>query len=154
MECRSDLWVHGDQHVLLSRDGGIPLIDPFADPGPELVANNARSDIDNPLLRCLPELLVVGQKGDHLFMPEEFIEDIGELQILIGWHMDMDDAVHRNEFLLAFNDGFHKIRAERMNRRQIGLDVNSEEGEDLYEHMHQHRNKLTSLAPELRRKGC
>ena len=154
MESRRNLRVHCDQHVLLRRDGRIPLFDPFANPSPERVAYDGRADVDNPLLRRLPQLLVVRQELDDRLVLEELVENVGELQVLVGGHVRMDNTVHRNELLLALDEVLHEVDGQRVHRRKIGLDVDGQEGKQLYTGARQHHRALTSLAAELRCKGC
>ena len=153
MERRRNLRVHRDQHVLLRRDGGVPLFDLLADPSPERLTDDGRADVDDPLLRRLPQLLVVGQELDDRLVLEELVEDVGELQVLVGGHVRMDDAVHRDELLLALDEVLHEVDGHRVHRRQVRLDVDGQEGEQLYTGARQHHRVLTSLAAELRREG-
>ena len=149
MESRCNRRVHVDEHVLLCCDGLVPLFNLFANPDSERLSNDCRSDIYDPLLGRLPQLLIVGQELDDFLVLEKFIEDFGKLQVLVSGHMRMDNTVHRHELLLAFDKIFHEVDGKRVYRWQVRLDVDGEECEQFYEEDDYAARVLTSLAPEL-----
>ena len=109
-----DLRIHGNEEALVLRDGQVPCLDAFGDPVVELITDDCGAHIADPLLRELAQLLVIGHERDDGLVLEEEVEDVAKLQVLVSeelsncgfhlrWHGDVDDAVRRQELLLAFD---------------------------------------------------
>ena len=72
MERRGHGAVHGNEQVLLLGNLRIPLHDALLDPLDERRADDRGADVAHPLLRRLPELLVLGhERDDYLVLKEE-----------------------------------------------------------------------------------
>lgn len=88
--------IHLDQHALLLADGIVARLDGLADPVEEWFPDDRRSDVADPLLRRLEELLTVWQERQDVW--KLLKEGVDELQAegLVGWHVDLLHCVHRD----------------------------------------------------------
>ena len=59
LELGRHLWVHVDHHLLLLRHDGVPLLNLDLDPFPERLANYGSTDINDPLLGNLRQVLSI-----------------------------------------------------------------------------------------------
>ena len=154
MECCGDRGVHGDQHVLLLLDGLVPRLNSIANPRDEWFAEDCGADVADPLLRRLPQLALLRQVVEDGLVLQEEVEDLAELEVLVEWHVHLDDLVERDELLLAFDQIFQEVHRHRVHSRQICFHVHRQEGKDLYKNEVDAVVELTSLTPELGSECC
>ena len=149
MERGCNSGVHIDQHVLLGRDELVPRLDSLPDPIDEGLSDYGRAHVADPLLRRLPQLLLVRHEEDHVLMLHKEIEDLFHLQGVVGRYMYMNNLAHRHISFPTFNQVLEEVDREGMECRKVRLDVDRQEGEDFFKKELKTRWILTSFAPKL-----
>ena len=85
--------VHGDHHVALLRHQLVAVLDLLADPGLEGPVDDGGADVDDPLLRRLRQVLVVGQVRLDVGDVGDELEDLLDAQALVLRHVEVLDLV-------------------------------------------------------------
>ena len=90
---RGHHWVHADHDLFLFGHDGIALLDLLGDPLLEVLAHDGGADVQDPLLRDLRQVGLVGQVQVDLRVLTYEGEDLLERQVLVLRHVDVLDRV-------------------------------------------------------------
>ena len=103
------LRVHVDHHLLLIFHGGVALLYLVGDPGLERLADHGGADVDDPLLRRLRQVRVVGHVGGDVGVLRGELGDVLEVQALILRHVDRLDRLVAHVRLPARENVFQEV---------------------------------------------
>ena len=85
--------IHGDHHVALLGHQLVPVLDLLTHPGLEGLVDDGSADVDDPLLRRLRQVLVVGQVRLDVGDVGDELEDLLDAQALVLRHVEVLDLV-------------------------------------------------------------
>ena len=101
--------VHRDHHVSLLRHQLVPVLDLLGNPFLEGLIDDCSAHVDDPLLRRLREVLVVGEEGFDVGNVGDELENLLNCQRLVLGHVEMLDLVVLEMTLLLVQHVFEKI---------------------------------------------
>ena len=101
--------VHGDHHVALLRHQGVAVFDLLADPSLEWLVDDGSTDVHDPLLRRLRQVLVVGEEGLDIGIVGDELEDLLDGEALVLRHVEVLDLVVEQVPLLLVQDVFQEV---------------------------------------------
>ena len=108
-ELGGHLRIHGDHDLLLLRHERVPLLDLLGDPLLEVLAHDGGADVQDPLLRDLRQVGLVGQVQVDLRVLAHEGEDLLERQVLVLRHVDVLDGVVVQVRLLPLHDVLEEV---------------------------------------------
>ena len=108
-ELGGHLWVDVDHDLLLLGHLGVALLDLVDHPGLERLADHGGADVDDPLLRRLRQVWVVGHVGGDVGVLHGELGDILEVEALVLRHVDRLHLVFRHVSLLPREDVLEEV---------------------------------------------
>ena len=116
MEARGDVLIHLDREVLLIDYGGVALGDALLDPIDERLAEHGGSNITDPCLRNLAQLLAFGHELQDSLVLLEKGEDLLHAKVLVGRYLNVNDVRHAHILLCARDDVLQEVCQDKVSR--------------------------------------
>ena len=101
--------IHGDHHVALLRHQGVAVFDMLADPSLEWLVDDGSTDVHEPLLRRLRQVLVVGEEGLDIGIVGDELEHLLDGEALVLRHVEVLDLVVQQVPLLLIQDVLQEV---------------------------------------------
>ena len=109
--------VHGDHHVSLLRHVGVPLLHLLADPLLERLIDHGGADVDDPLLRRLGYILIIGEEVFDLWHVSDELQDLLDGERLVLRHVEVLDLIIEQGPLLLVQYVFEEVHGRVVYRR-------------------------------------
>ena len=101
--------IHLDHDLLLLCHERVALFNLLCDPGSEVITDHSRTDVDNPLLGHLGEVLGIWEVVRHLGPRADEVGDTFEGEVLVLRHVDRLDLGVVEIGLLGAQDVLQKV---------------------------------------------
>ena len=101
--------VHGDHHVSLLRHVGVALLHLLANPLLERLIDHGGADVDDPLLRRLGYILIIGEEVFDLWHVSDELQDLLDGERLVLRHVEVLDLVVEQVLLLLVQDVLKEV---------------------------------------------